>query len=169
VAALCLGYSWKDWRKVAIMVTAFTIGHSITLVLSALHYIAVPVSLIEFLIPLTITATAVVNLLQKREAAKPGRLPVIYFLALFFGLIHGLAYATTIVSLEGSTGLAGHVFAFNLGIELAQLIVVAVVLFISFILVEAMRIPRPVWFRVASLIIFLVSIKMSFERLPAVL
>lgn len=167
VTALCLRYSWKDWKKVAVMVTAFTIGHSLTLVLSALKYVDVPVSIIEFLVPLTIAATAVANLLQKPET-KSKRLPLIYFMALFFGLIHGLAYATTILDLEGSEGLVGHVFAFNVGIELAQLLVVALVLFISFILVDMIRIPRLIWLRVASIIIFLIAVKMSLERLPAI-
>src|ERR1700753_98754 len=89
VAALCLRYLIKDWKKVAILVTAFTIGHSATLALSALGYVHFSTKWIEFLIPITIVATAINNLLQKRSAdSKQQRLPVIYFFALFFGLIH---------------------------------------------------------------------------------
>jgi len=146
VAALCLRYGWKDWRKVAILVTAFTIGHSITLALSALNYVSVPTKWIEFLIPLTIAVTAINNILQK-QSEQQKKLPLTYFFALFFGLIHGLAYA-------------------NLGIELAQLIVVTAVLFASFILVELLKISRLGWIRVASLLILAVSLNMAFHRFP---
>src|SRR5690606_2369216 len=124
VSALCLRYTWRDWKKIAVLVTAFTIGHSLTLVLSSLHYIRFATDWIEFLIPLTILTTAF-NTFFYKGPGKTERLPVIYFFALFFGLIHGLAYASTILDLEGSNGLLVSIFAFNTGIELGQLLVVA--------------------------------------------
>jgi len=165
VAALCLRYGWKDWKKVAVLVTAFTIGHSITLALSALNYVHVPVKWIEFAIPLTIAATAINNMLQ-RSADQKKKLPVIYFFALFFGCIHGLAYASSFLDLEGREGLVPHLFAFNLGIELAQLIVVAAVLLLSFALVDLLKISQSGWIRVASLTILAVSLNMAFQRFP---
>ena len=167
VSALCLRYLLKDWKKVVVLVTAFTIGHSATLALSALQLVHFPAKWIEFFIPLTIVATAINNLLQKKNQVEhPSKLPLIYFFALFFGLIHGLAYANTFLSLEGSEGLVLHLFAFNLGIEVAQLLVVAVVLAISFIFVQLLKLPRLLWMRIASGIILLASIKMSIERFP---
>jgi HupE / UreJ protein len=165
VAALCLRYLWKDWKKVAVLVTAFTIGHSITLALSALNYVYVPARWIEFLIPLTIAATALNNLLQKKTDQQK-KLPLIYFFALFFGLIHGLAYASSFLDLEGKEGLVPHLFAFNVGIELAQLVVVAAVLFVSFVFIQLLKISRLGWIRVASLLILAVSINMAFQRFP---
>lgn len=167
VSALCLRYLLKDWKKVVVLVTAFTIGHSATLALSALQLVHFPAKWIEFFIPLTIVATAVNNLLQKKNQVEhPSKLPLIYFFALFFGLIHGLAYANTFLSLEGSEGLVLHLFAFNLGIEVAQLLVVAVVLAISFIFVQLLKLPRLWWMRIASTIILVASVKMSIERFP---
>jgi HupE / UreJ protein len=164
VAALCLPYLLKDWKRVAIMVTAFTIGHSVTLVLSGLKYISVPVAWIEFLVPLTIAATAMANFFLA-SPEKPSRLSVMYVFALFFGLIHGLAYANTLI-LEGQEGLVAHLFAFNVGIELAQLLVVAMVLLISFILVTLLKLPR-IWFiRAGAVVILLVALKMAYERFP---
>ncbi|MBS1564726.1 MAG: HupE/UreJ family protein [Bacteroidetes bacterium] len=165
VAALCLRYSWKDWKKVTILVTAFTIGHSATLALSALNYVHVPARWIEFLIPLTIAATAINNILQKKEQPT-AKLPLIYFFALFFGLIHGLAYASSFLELEGREGLVAHLFAFNIGIELAQLLVVVIVLLLSWITVQLCRLPRPLWLRLASILILLVSLKMAYDRFP---
>ncbi|MEO6314349.1 MAG: HupE/UreJ family protein [Chitinophagaceae bacterium] len=165
VAALCLRYLWKDWRKVAVMVTAFTIGHSVTLALSALNYVSVSRDWIEFLVPITIAVTAVNNLLLKGSEQQK-KLPVIYFFALFFGLIHGLAYASSFLDLEGKEGLVAHLFAFNLGIELAQLLVVALVLLASFILVDLLKISRLGWIRVASLLILAISLYLAFQRFP---
>lgn len=165
VAALCLRYQWTDWKKVAVLVTAFTIGHSITLALSALNYVHVSTKWIEFLIPLTIVATALNNLVQKKEDQQK-KFPLIYFFALFFGLIHGLAYASSFLDLEGKEGLISHLFAFNVGIELAQLFVVTGVLLLSFILIQLLKVSRPGWIRVASLLILVFSVNMAFQRFP---
>jgi len=167
VAALCLRYLLKDWRKVVILVTAFTIGHSITLALSAAGLIHIPTRWIEFLIPLTIVVTALNNLGQRtNQVEHPTKLPLIYFFALFFGLIHGMAYANTFLSLEGREGLVLHLLAFNLGIEAAQLLVVAVILLISFIFVQLVKLRRLWWVRIASVLILFLSLRMAFERWP---
>src|SRR6478672_8656975 len=91
IAALAAIYLLKDWRQVLILVTAFTIGHTITLILSTKQWVEVSGSLVEFLIPCTIIVTAISNLFQKNFTPRSVRIN--YFLALFFGLIHGLAFA----------------------------------------------------------------------------
>lgn len=167
VTALCLRYLVKDWKKIVVLVTAFTVGHSITLALSAMGLVSFPTRWIEFLIPLTIVATALNNLSQRnRQMDRPAKLPLIYFFALFFGLIHGLAYANTFLSLEGKDGLVPHLLAFNLGIETAQLLVVAIILMISFIFVQLLKIRQLWWIWGASAIILLLSLRMAWERLP---
>ena len=167
VAALCLRYLMKDWQKVVILVTAFTIGHSITLALSALGLVHFATRWIEFLIPLTIVATAINNLAQRPgQVEHPSRLPLIYFFALFFGLIHGLAFANSLLSLVGKEGIVLPLLAFNLGIEAAQLLVVAIILMISFIFVQLMKVRRVWWVRGVSALVLLASLKMAFERWP---
>src|ERR1700761_8471325 len=167
VAALCLRYLVADWNKVVILVTAFTIGHSTTLALSALGLVHVNTRWIEFLIPLTILATAINNLLQRQSQVEhPSRLPLIYFFALFFGLIHGLAFANSLISLIGRDGIVIPLLAFNLGIETAQLLVVAVILAISFIFVQLIRLKRVWWVWGASALVLLASLKMAFDRWP---
>jgi hypothetical protein len=167
VAALCLRYLVKDWRKVVILVTAFTIGHSITLALSALGLVHFATQWIEFLIPLTIIATAINNLVQRAgRVDHPSRLPLIYFFALFFGLIHGLAFANSLLSLVGREGVLLPLLAFNLGIEAAQLLVVAIILVISYIFVQLIKVRRVWWVRGVSALVLLASLKMAFERWP---
>jgi hypothetical protein len=165
VTALCLRYLWNDWKKVVVLVTAFTIGHSLTLALSALDYIHVNASWIEFFIPLTIAATCINNIYQ-RPAERQKRLPLIYFFALFFGLIHGLAFAGQFLSLEGKEGLVGHLLAFNLGIEVAQLLIVLIVLLISFAVVQLLKLSRTVWLRGASAVILVISLFWAYKRFP---
>ena len=167
VAALCLRYQIKDWKKVVVLVTAFTIGHSITLALSALGLVHFATRWIEFLIPVTIIATAINNLTQRTgQVEHPSRLPVIYFFALFFGLIHGLAFANSLLSLVGREGIVIPLLAFNLGIEAAQLLVVAVILTISFIFVQLIRLRRVWWVRGVSALVLVASLKMAVERWP---
>jgi hypothetical protein len=168
VAALCLRYLIKDWKKVVVLVTAFTIGHSITLALSALGLVHIATRWIEFLIPLTIVATAINNLVQKSSQVEhPSRLPVIYFFALFFGLIHGLAFASSLLSLVGREGVLVPLLAFNLGIETAQLLVVAIILVISFIFVQLLKVRRVWWVWGVSALVLLASLQMAYERWPA--
>ena len=168
VAALCLRYLMKDWKKVVVLVTAFTIGHSITLALSALGLVHIATRWIEFLIPLTIVATAINNLAQKTgEVEHPSKLPVIYFFALFFGLIHGLAFASSLLSLVGKEGVLVPLLAFNLGIETAQLLVVAIILVISFIFVQLLKIRRTWWVWGVSALVLLASLQMAYQRWPA--
>ncbi len=167
VSALCLRYQVRDWKKVVVLVTAFTIGHSLTLALSALGWVHIATKWIEFLIPLTIVVTAINNLLQSPKTAQhPARLPLIYFFALFFGLIHGLAYANTFLALEGREGLVLHLLAFNLGIEAAQLLIVAVVLTLTWLVVQIIKFSQLWWLRLASVLILAASIKMAIERFP---
>jgi hypothetical protein len=165
VTALCLRYLWKDWKKVVVLVTAFTIGHSLTLALSALNYIHVNAQWIEFFIPLTIAATCVNNIVQHNTEQKTP-LPLIYFFALFFGLIHGLAFAGQFLSLEGKQGLIAHLLAFNLGIEAAQLLIVLIVLLLSYLVVHIIKLPRLLWLRGASALILIVSLFWAFKRFP---
>lgn len=165
VTALCLRYLWRDWRKVVVLVTAFTIGHSLTLALSALGYIKVNSSWIEFLIPLTIAATCINNIFQRNSEQKK-LVSLIYILALFFGLIHGLAFAGTLLSMEGKEGLIPHLLAFNLGIEAAQLLIVLVILLISYLAVQQLKLSRTVWLRGASALILVISLFWAYQRFP---
>lgn len=165
VTALCLRYVWKDWKKVVILVTAFTIGHSVTLALSALNILNFSTVWIEFLIPLTIAATCVNNIVQRRPE-QVSRLPLIYFFALFFGLIHGLAFAGQFKALEGREGLVGHLLAFNIGIEVAQLAIVVIILLLNWLVVNVIKIPRLWWLRVASFVILVFSLYWAYQRFP---
>lgn len=163
VAVLCGTYLLTDWRKVLILVTAFTVGHSVTLALSALNIIKVNTSLIEFLIPVTIVVTAVINIVKKKRS--PGTLRITYVLALFFGLIHGLGFSNYLKSLLGkSSNVTAQLLAFNLGLEFGQVLIVLCILIVSFILLNILKIQRREWTLFLSSAIFGIAFIMCIER-----
>ena len=167
IAALCLRYLLRDWKKVLVLVTAFTIGHSITLALSVLSYINIPSAWIEFLIPVTIVITALSNLFQPNTEPKR-KFPLIYFYALFFGLIHGLGFSNYLKSLLGrGTSVVSELLAFNLGLEAGQLIIVAAVLLVSWLAVKLCKAPRHEYTVFMSGAIFSVASIMAIERFPS--
>jgi HupE / UreJ protein len=165
ITALATIYLLKDWKQVLILVTAFTIGHSLTLVLSVLDIIRFPSNWVEFLIPCTIIATAISNLFQKKFTPKSIR--VNYFLALFFGLIHGMGFANAIrFMLAKDQSLGWGLFGFNVGLEAGQIIVVTTVLVVAWIILSFLKINRREWVIFLSAAIFSLALKMALERLP---
>jgi hypothetical protein len=150
VVALCTLYMVRDWKKLLILVTAFTIGHSITLALATLEIISVNQAWIEFLIALTIFFTAVSNIFRKTEISDRTTY-INYGYALFFGLIHGLGFSNYLRSILGKDrSIVSQLFAFNLGLELGQIIIVGIFLFVAVILVDLFTVNRRDWKLVLS-------------------
>jgi hypothetical protein len=165
IVALALIYRLTDWKKVLVLVTAFTIGHFLTLFLSVKDIIRADPRWVEFLIPLTIIITAVVNMFQKNFERKGLR--VNYFLALFFGLIHGLGYANAIrFVLADDQSLGWSLFAFNIGLEIGQIFVVLTVLLISEAILRNSRFGRRKWVIIISSLILYFSLNMLIDRIP---
>ncbi|RPD51789.1 HupE/UreJ family protein [Paracnuella aquatica] len=165
VLVLAAVYLPSDWKKVLILVTAFTIGHSITLALSTLNVLSVSSAWVEFLIPCTIVLTAFLNLFQRKFDHRAIRLN--YFLALFFGLIHGLGFANTlrfVLAIDQNLGWA--LFGFNVGLEAGQIIIVALILLAAFLFVQMLRVPRREWVLILSAAVFSLSLQMALERIP---
>ena len=153
VMALCAVYVIYDWKKVLVLVTAFTVGHSITLALATLRIITIKSELIEFLIPLTILVTAVLNLFSREERMYSAKrvIQTNYWLALFFGLIHGMGFSNYLRSLLGKEqGIFTPLLSFNLGLEVGQIIIVAIFMASSFILVDIFGVNRRDWRLIVS-------------------
>lgn len=149
VIALCAVYRIQQWRQVLILVTAFTLGHSITLALATLRLIHYSTDLIELLIPVTILITAVSNFFFRDTpghlAAKANR-PWRYGLALAFGLIHGMGFSNYLRSLLGrEADILVPLLAFNIGLELGQLLIVSFVLALSYLLLTLARVAQLRW------------------------
>ena len=165
ILALAAIYVIKEWKQVLILVTAFTIGHSVTLFLSVKEIITINSRWVEFLIPCTIIFTDITNLFLKKFTPKTIRIN--YFLALFFGLIHGLGFANTIrLALASDQSLGWGLFGFNVGLEAGQIIVVLIILMISFIVLSVFKANRREWVVFASGCAFSVALNTAIERWP---
>jgi len=168
VMALCGIYTIKDWKQVLILVTAFTIGHSVTLALSVFNIVQFSTKIIEFLIPVTILITAFSNIIGKRS--KPKNINLKYFLALAFGFIHGMGFSNYLKSLLGkSSSIIVELFAFNIGLEVGQVLIVISTLVFAFILTSIVKIKLWDWTFFLSSAIFGIAFIMAAERLPALL
>jgi len=151
VVALCAVYVISDWKRILVLVTSFTIGHSITLALATLRIISFNSSLIEFLIPVTILITAVSNLFQKEDRIYERNIHVNYLFAAFFGLIHGLGFSNNLREILGQSGnIASPLLAFNLGLELGQIIIVGIFMVLSFFSVDLVGVKRRDWKMIIS-------------------
>lgn len=165
IAALAAIYLLKDWKQVLILVTAFTLGHSLTLALSVMDVFRFPSNWVEFLIPCTIVVTAISNLFQKKFTPKSIRIN--YFLALFFGLIHGMGFANTIrFMLANDQSFGWGLFGFNVGLEAGQIVVVSTLLLVTQVLIDILKINRREWVIFLSAAIFSLALKIAIERLP---
>ncbi|MDO6439625.1 HupE/UreJ family protein [Cyclobacterium sp. 1_MG-2023] len=153
VLALAVVYMLKDWGRILVLVTAFTIGHSLTLALATLNVIRVNTDLVEFLIPVTIAITALVNIFKPKSSSGRG-VQINYLFALCFGLIHGLGFSNYLRTLLGKEqSIFTPLLAFNLGLEVGQVVIVVLFLLASTLITGIFRVNRKEWVLVISSII----------------
>lgn len=165
VLVLVAVYTYNDWRKILVLVTAFTIGHSFTLALSVLDIFRFPGNWVEFLIPLTIFITAADNILMRNKQSSLMKLN--YYLALIFGLIHGMGFANTArLMLAKEQNILTPLLGFNIGLELGQVLVVLIILLVEFLLIRFFKLKKMHWMIFASAVTLLISLKLCIERFP---
>lgn len=163
--ALCVPYAFKDWKRVLLLVTLFTVGHTISLILSVYGVVQVKASLIEFLIPITILITALFHLFTAGKSSKKESISFVASVTLFFGIIHGLGFSNYFKSIlpGSSSDKLLPLLEFALGIETAQIIVVIIVLIISYIVQTVFRFSKRDWTLVASAFVCGVVVPMIIE------
>lgn len=164
--ALTVPFSFKDWQRILLLVSLFTIGHTMALLLSVFGIIAIKVSVVELLIPITILITALFNLFTAGKSNKKESINLIFFIVLFFGIVHGLGFSNYFKSILGGTATSKllPLGEFALGIEAAQLVVVFVVLILSYIMQTVFRFSKRDWTLVMSAFIIGVVLPMIIEN-----
>lgn len=166
IMAISLPYTLKDFKKLIWIITAFTLGHTLTLIFSILRIIQFPSVWVEFLISLSILVAACRNLFMKSEKVEQKSL-ILYFLVFLFGLIHGLGFSYYLRSILGkTTNIAIELIGFNIGLEIGQLIVVSLILLISFVCLNLTHIKRRNWILVCSGGIIGLALQMTIARYP---
>jgi hypothetical protein len=154
LVVLAVPYVFKDWKRMLLLVSVFTLGHTLSLVLSAYGIVSVNGKLIEFLIPITILVAAIYNVFTAGKKDKGTKIGLIFFTTLFFGLVHGLGFAREFKMFAGqSENKLELLIEFALGIEIAQMIIVFVVLFLGFLCQTIFRFSRRDWVMVLSAIV----------------
>lgn len=161
---LAVVFSFNQWKKVLWLVTLFTIGHSVTLALSAYGILKIRMDLIEFLIPATIFFTGAINVFTAKKASQ-GKENTNLILALLFGLIHGLGFSNYFKMMIGKEeDKLLPLLEFALGIEIAQIIIVLGILIIGTILQNFFKVTRRDWILVCSSIVIGFAIQMMIDR-----
>ena len=171
VIALCVLFTAREWKQLLILITAFTIGHSLTLAASVLQVFTVRQAWVEVLIPLTILLTCLVNISGRNKGADPHRRANIsyrfnYTLALLFGFIHGMGFSYLLKSMLGKEeSIVLPLLSFNLGLEFGQLIIVACMLLLSVFLTRFTRIKKPDYLFFVSSAVFGIAFLLFVQRL----
>ncbi len=164
VALLSITFPVKEWKKLFMLVTAFTIGHSLTLALSVLNIIFIPQKCIECLIAFTILITAISQLIPTKNT--PKRVMYIYLIICIFGLIHGMGFSYALKSLLGhNMSIVWPLFLFNVGLEAGQLIIVAIIILFSLFLVRFIKMPFTIMQKSFSIIFLIFAIVIFTDRL----
>ncbi len=160
---LCAAYTFSSWKRLLILVTLFTLGHTISLFLANYNIVSVSGRVIEFMIPVTILVTALFNLFTAGNEKTMEKMGILYIVTIFFGLIHGLGFASFFHAL-GTGGKFLPLLEFALGIEAAQIIVVIVLLIIAFIFQTIFRFNKRDWVLVISALVIGMVIPMLINN-----
>ena len=166
LAALCLPFSTRQWKPLLWLITCFTIGHSLSLILASLEVVKVSSIWIEFLIPVSIAATAVYNMIYARAVWVRNNQLVVW-VTLFFGLVHGFGFAGYFELIRDvDQPLWSSLLFFALGIEGAQIVLGALMLLLSFVVLNVLGRNRRDWVLVVSSVIIGILLPIIIERWP---
>lgn len=165
MVVLCASYSFAAWKRVLLLVTLFTLGHTLSLFLGNFGWISVSETWIEFLIPVTILVTALYNMYSSRGSRSESKVGLLVFATLFFGIIHGFGFARYFNQISDE-GQILPLLEFALGIEAVQVLVVIVVLILGFIAQSLFRLRKRDWILIASSIVIGLCIPMLAETWP---
>ena len=164
---LTIPYIFKDWKRVFLLVTMFTLGHTVSLLLAVYGAINIKASIIEFLIPITILIIALFNVFTAGKGAQKEKVGILFFSTLFFGLVHGLGFAREFKMYIGkASSKLIPLLEFALGIEIAQIIVVFIVLLLGYIFQTIFRFSKRDWIMVVSAIVIGLVIPMLINNNP---
>jgi hypothetical protein len=165
VALITLAYCFDTWKKLALMITAFTVGHSISLAISVVSHFEINTELVEFLIAFSILITSIYHLWNIKKKQKE-QSNFLYFVVIFFGLIHGMGFSFLLKAMLGKEeSVAMPLLYFNLGLEVGQLLIVLGVVILNMSMAFLFKVPFQLYKLILVSIIGLIALKISVERL----
>ena len=164
LVALSLPFAFKNWRKLLLWVSLFTLGHSLSLLITHFEWVKIDAKWVEFLIPVTICITCLSTLVQNTPTYLKG--VWINIITLFFGLIHGFGFGRyfKMIATEGEVILG--LLEFALGVEFAQILIVIFVLLINWLAIGLLKIQNQKWQWVIAAMILSQAILMTTRNWP---
>jgi len=160
-------YLLNQWKQILVLITAFTIGHTTSLILATFKIVHIPSDLIEFLIPVTIFITGLWNVLSNTNKVERKNHLAKYFTALFFGLIHGLGFSNYLQQLlANEKDIITSLLSFNIGIEAGQLIIVSFILLLNILMLHVINVNRRDWVNIFSGAGMGVALTLMISRFP---
>lgn len=167
LTALAIPFTFKSWRKVLVLATVFTITHCLSLMLSVFEIVIMEVSLIEFLIPVTIFLTAIFNMVYQKSLQGHKSILLHVLATAFFGLIHGFGFSNYFKMLiSGEDEKVTPLIGFATGIEISQVTIVMAVLVLAYFVQTIARLKRPIFVWGASIIVILITIPLLYQTFP---
>lgn len=164
LVVLAAPYLFSSWKKILLLVTVFTLGHTVALILSTYGVVSVKSSFVEFLIPITIIITAIFNIISSGKTLPQTKLGVLFFITLFFGLIHGLGFSNYFRMIASASEYkALPLTFFALGVEVAQIVVVLLVLLLASVLQGVLGVSKKNWVLVVSSIMLGMALTMVLK------
>ena len=172
IIVLCAAYSFSSWKRLLLLVTMFTLGHTLSLFLSNYGWTPISAAWIEFLIPVTILAAALYNIYGARSAPpvedpskSGGKIAFIYVFTVFFGLIHGFGFGRYFNQINDEQALLP-LLEFALGIEASQVVIVGMVLVFGYVINTFVRIKKRDWILGVSALVMIMTLPMLIENWP---
>ncbi len=167
LSALAIPFTFKHWKKVLLLATVFTIAHCFSLMLSAYEVVVMDVSLIEFLIPVTIFLTAIFNVIYLKTLQNHRNIALHVVATTFFGLIHGFGFSNYFKMLiSGAEEKLVPLLGFAIGIEISQVIIVLLMLALAFVLQSVLKVKYHLFVWIASIIVLLITIPLLYQTFP---
>ena len=167
LSALAIPFTFKSWKQILILATIFTVAHCTSLAFSVYGIFSINVSLIEFLIPVTIALTALFNF---SRIFKKENVTGIYFQSLattFFGLIHGFGFSNYFNMLMAEEeNKISPLLGFATGIEFSQIIIILFVLALAYVMQSILKVKQSIFIGVTSILILIATIPMLINTFP---
>ena len=167
LVALAVPFSFKSWKRVVVLATLFTVAHCLSLAFSAYGLVNMNIGLIEFLIPITILATALFNVFYSKGPGPTGRMNVHVLATTFFGLIHGFGFSNyfNLLMAEEPDKLVP-LIGFATGIEISQILVIFGVLLVAFAIQRLLGVKSRLFSSLISIIVALITIPLLIKAFP---
>lgn len=167
LSALAIPFTFKSWKKVVLLATVFTITHCLSLMLSVYEIVVIDVSLIEFLIPVTIFLTAIFNIVYHSMMQTHKTIVLHVFATAFFGLVHGFGFSNYFKMLvSGEKEKVMPLIGFAGGIELSQILIVLVVLIVAYLTQHTLKVKQSYFIWAASILVLLITIPLLYHTFP---